>query len=99
MRKKNPAPRLMHAGESTMTKRASASVSVPKTLPTYMCFVFSFDGAAPLDAVYGGVYDYLKNELPCPAAINVSLHTLSPMKRPLISLRNQQPFHFVPAVL
>lgn len=32
-----------------------------------MSSVFSFDGAEPLDAVYGGVYDYLKNELPCPA--------------------------------
>lgn len=36
-----------------------------------MSFVFSFDDAESLDTVYGGVYDYLKNKLPRPAAINV----------------------------
>lgn len=33
MRKKNPAPLLMHAGENAMTKQAAASVCVPKVLP------------------------------------------------------------------
>lgn len=33
MRKKNPDPRLMHAGENTMAKQAAASVCVPKVLP------------------------------------------------------------------